>query len=133
MIAVNLSSGIAMKLLPCLTVAALALVGASACATDIRWSASDTFENTASIAPGKVLEVCGMIESRLPVEWKFSATGATEFNVHRHSGQEVIYATRSYQTRAQQGKLSPNSNYEWCWMWTNTAGEPISVTLSLKR
>jgi hypothetical protein len=133
MIAPNLSSGIAMKLPPFSALATFAFFAASASATDIRWSANDTFETTSSIAPGKVLEVCGMIESRLPVEWKFSATGATEFNVHRHSGQDVIYATRSYQTRAQQGKLSPNSNYEWCWMWTNTAGEPISVTMELKR
>jgi hypothetical protein len=122
-----------MKLTPLFTLTAFAFFGTSASAADIRWSANDTFETTSSIAPGKALEVCGIIESRLPVEWKFSATGATEFNVHRHSGQDVIYATRSYQTRAQQGKLSPNSNYEWCWMWTNTAGEPISVTLELKR
>ncbi len=117
----------------CFTLAALISNAASANITDIRWTANDTFEHSGAIAPGKVLEVCGPIESRLPVEWKFSSTGATEFNIHRHSGAGVMYATRSYQTRAQQGKLSPNSNYEWCWMWTNTAGEPVNVKLELKR
>lgn len=122
-----------MKSLHSLAGITAALCCASVCANDIRWSANDTYEHAGSIAPGKVLEVCGVIESRLPVEWRFSATGTTEFNIHRHAGADVIYATRSYQTLAQQGKLSPNSDFEWCWMWINTAAEAVRVKLELKR
>lgn len=102
-------------------------------AADIRWSSSDTFEHSATLAPGKSAEVCGLIESRYPVEWRYSATGPLTFNIHRHSGEEIIYSHRSYLTREQNGKFSPTFNFDWCWMWTNESGEPVTVQLELKR
>ena len=116
------------------TLAAAATVCAfSASAADIRWSASDTFEHTAMIAPGKAEEVCGMIESRYPVTWAYSANGALTFNIHRHSGDDVIYHHRSYLTREQKGKFSPTFNFDWCWMWVNESNEPVTVQVELKR
>ncbi len=108
-------------------------LSAAAGATDIRWSSADTFEHTATIAPGQSAEVCGTVEPRLPVEWRFSATGPLTFNIHRHSGADVVYAMRSYLTREQNGKFSPTLNYEWCWMWTNESTEGVSVRVDLKR
>ena len=102
-------------------------------ATEIRWSSADTVEHTTTIAPGKAAELCGQIEPRLPVDWRYSATGPLTFDIHRHSGQEVIYATRSYLTREQNGKFSPTFNYEWCWMWTNETAESVTVQVNLKR
>ena len=117
-------------------VAALAAIAAStatAAATDIRWSPSDTFEHTATIAPGKGAEVCGKIEPRLPVDWRFSADGPLSFNIHRHSDAEITYAMKSYLTREQNGKFSPTFNFEWCWMWTNETTDPVTVRVDLKR
>jgi hypothetical protein len=106
---------------------------ATAAPADIRWSSSDTFQHTATIAPGKAAEVCGAIESRLPVEWRFVADGPLNFDIHRHSGAEVIYAMRSYLTREQNGKFSPTFNFDWCWMWTNESTEAVTVRVDLKR
>lgn len=102
-------------------------------AADIRWSSSDSFDYTASIAPGQTEEVCGTIEPRFPVEWRFTANGPLTFNIHRHSGADVVYAMRSYLTREQNGKFSPTLNYDWCWMWTNESAEAVTFRVDLKR
>ncbi len=105
----------------------------SAAVTPIRWSGADTFEHSATLPPGQSAEVCGQIEPRMPVDWRFSATGPLTFDIHRHSGSEVIYAMKSYLTREQNGKFSPTFNLEWCWMWTNESAESVTVRVDLKR
>lgn len=124
-----------MKFLALLSTASLAVMAshATASANDIRWSSADTFEHSATLAPGKSAELCGGIEPRLPVDWKFVGDGPLTFNIHRHSGSEVIYATRSYLTREQSGKFSPTFNFEWCWMWTNDTADAVTVQINLKR
>lgn len=112
--------------------AAAALFSLNAMAADIRWS-SDTFQHTTTVAPGKSAEVCGAIESRLPVEWRYVADGPLTFNIHRHSGDEVIYAMKSYLTREQNGTFSPKLNFDWCWMWTNESAEAVTVRIDMKR
>ena len=124
-----------MKFIALLPTAALAalLLPPDAYGTDIRWSSADTFEHAAAVAPGKSAELCGTIEPRLPVDWKYVGDGPLTFNIHRHSGSEVIYATRSYLTREQSGKFSPTFNFEWCWMWTNETTDPVKLQVNLKR
>jgi hypothetical protein len=116
-----------------LTATLLAIFAMNAQATQIAWTANDTFAHTLTVAPGKSSELCGPIEPRLPVEWRFSADGPLDFNVHRHSGDEVIFATKSFLTREQKGKLAPTFGFEWCWMWTNASPAPVTVQVDLKR
>ena len=47
-----------------------------------QWSASDTFEHGPPSSPGKAAEICGTIEPRLPVDWRFLANGTADV---RHS------------------------------------------------
>ena len=120
-------------LLAAIAFVATGLLATTSMATVIRWSSSDTFQHTATIAPGKAAEVCGAIESRLPVEWRFVADGPLNFDIHRHSGADVVYAIRSYLTREQNGKFSPTFNFDWCWMWVNDSADPVTVRVDLKR
>lgn len=124
-----------MKLLALLPTASLAVFAshASASATDIRWSSADTFEHTATLASGKSAELCGTINPRLPVDWKYVGDGPLTFDIHRHSGSEVIYATRSYLTREQNGRFSPTFNFDWCWMWTNETANAVTLRVNLTR
>ena len=117
----------------CAALAATHATNATAAPTDIRWSSTDTFEHTATLTPGQAAEVCGQIEPRLPVDWRFSATGPLNFDIHRHSGDEVIYAMKSYLTREQNGKFSPTFSFSWCWMWINESAENVTVRVDLKR
>lgn len=102
-------------------------------ATEIRWSPSDTFSRTLTVAPGKSAELCGQIEPRLPVDWRYAAEAPLSFNIHRHAGNEVVYAVKSYLTKEQQGTLKPTFNFEWCWMWTNESTAAVSLQVDLKR
>lgn len=106
---------------------------AHAAVTDIGWSSTGTFEHTATLAPGAAAEVCGQIEPRLPVDWRFSATGPLTFDIHRHSGDDVIVAMKSYLTREQNGKFSPTFSLNWCWMWKNESAENVTLRVDLKR
>lgn len=102
-------------------------------ATHVGWSPSDTFEHTQAIAPGKSAEVCGQIEPRLPVRWRYAADGPLNFNIHRHAGEEIIYSVKSFLTQHQEGILSPTLGFEWCWMWTNPSAVNVTLRLDLKR
>jgi len=115
------------------SLSAFAATGAHAAVTDIAWSSTGIFEHTATLAPGQAVEVCGQIEPRLPVDWRFSATGPLTFNIHRHSGDEVVYAMKSYSTREQNSKFSPTFSLYWCWMWTNESAESVTLRADLKR
>jgi len=112
---------------------AAAALPAMANISPIRWSGNDTYEQTSSVAPGQTAEVCGMIDPKLPVQWSFNATGPLTFNIHRHSGQDVVYSVRSYLTREQKGTFSPTLQYEWCWMWTNETDAEVTFRVDLKR
>ena len=122
-----------MKLFALLSAAAFAVLASQASATNIGWSSADTFDYTETLAPGKSAELCGNIEPRLPVEWRYVGDGPLTFDIHRHSGSEVIYATRSYLTRELNGRLSPTFNFDWCWMWTNETENAVTVRVNLKR
>ena len=114
-------------------VLAAAFVASSSMAAELRWSSSDTFQHIANIAPGKAAELCGTVEPRLPVDWRYVADGPLSFNIHRHCGAEVVYAIRSYLTREQNGTFSPTFNFDWCWMWTNETADAVTVRVELKR
>ena len=122
-----------MKLFALLSAAAFAVLASQASATNIVWSSADTFDYTETLAPGKSAELCGNIEPRLPVEWRYVGDGPLTFDIHRHSGSEVIYATRSYLTRELNGRLSPTFNFDWCWIWTNETENAVTVRVNLKR
>jgi hypothetical protein len=104
-----------------------------AAVNEIRWSGNDTFESTMNVAPGKSAEACGQIDPRFPVEWRYSASAPVDFNIHRHSREDVIYATKSVLSREDRGRHAPTFNFEWCWMWTNTSDADVSIRVDLKR
>lgn len=121
------------SLLPMLGLIALSAAPLLVKADDLRWSPADTVDASYVIAPGKSAELCGTVEPRLPVEWQFQANGPLEFNIHRHDGNEIVYATRSYRTRELNGRFSPTLQRDWCWMWTNESSAEVAVRVSLKR
>jgi hypothetical protein len=104
----------------------------SAHANDVIW-ANDAFRSTNTIAPGKIAEQCTDVERGASVRWKFVADGALQFNIHRHAGNDVIYANRSYNTRELDGVFKPSGKYQWCWMWTNETATAVSVRIEMKR
>ncbi len=105
---------------------------AFAYANDIRWI-EGAFASVETISPGKVAERCGDIDPREPVAWTFSADGVLDFNIHRHSGSDVIYTNRAYGTRMLSGTFKPTLKQQWCWMWKNETNAPVTVRIAMKR
>jgi hypothetical protein len=115
------------------TFAAMTVSPTFAAVNEIRWSGNDTFELTMTVAPCKSAEACGQIDPRFPVEWRYAASAPVDFNIHRHSREEIIYATKSVLSREDRGRHAPTFSFEWCWMWTNVSDVDVSIRVDLKR
>jgi hypothetical protein len=111
----------------------ICLASTHAAIIEIRWTDAGTFAHTLTVAPGKIAELCGEIDPKTPVEWKFSADTPLAFNIHRHQGKDVIYAIRRDSVRELNGNLASPTRYEWCWMWMNDSRETIRVETSLSK
>jgi hypothetical protein len=113
-------------------IATTAALSVSAYANDIAW-VNNTSSSTEKIAPGKIAEQCTDMERGASVRWKFNADGALQFNIHRHAGNDVTYANRSYNTRELDGVFKPAGQHQWCWMWTNETAAVVSLRVEMKR
>jgi hypothetical protein len=120
----------ACRLLPLLL---LASPVAGAESIDIAWTPAGEFARTVSVAPGKLVEICGALERGQSVRWTFRADRPLDFNVHYHVGKDVVYPARHDASAAARGTLSVTENHEYCWMWSSTQPTPVRLDVSLAR
>lgn len=95
---------------------------------DIAWSDAGTFTHQTRIAAGKFVELCSPLSAGLKVDWRFDASGPTDFNVHYHQGKEVLFPTKMSQVSHAKDTLRVEVKQDYCWMWSNKS----TVTLELK-
>lgn len=107
-------------------------VAASAEIVEIKW-ADGVFTHKASIAPKKFLEVCGKQKKGETVNWTFSGTAPTDFNIHYHVGKDVSYPENRKGVASAEGSLVAPLDQDFCWMWTNRAAQPLDLELKLKQ
>jgi hypothetical protein len=115
------------------TLACVFSISAQAEVTDVRWSADNAHQHSASIAPKKVVEVCGKLNAGEAVTWEYRADAALDFNIHHHVGKDVFYATRQKATAASNGTLDVTTAQEYCWMWKNTSEKSVQVDVKLRK
>ena len=117
--------------------AALALavmaIDARAELLEIAWDRSGRFETTASVAPGKFVEVCGRLDKWQSVAWSFKADLAMNFNIHYHEGKQVVFPAQQDAVADVHGKLDVSVSQDYCWMWTSKANAPIRLRLTLQK
>ena len=99
---------------------------------DIKWN-EGTFSHKASVAPKKFLEVCGKLFKGGNIAWRYAGTGESDFNIHYHVGNDVIYAEARKGIASAEGNLTIPVDQDYCWMWTNKSAQPIEVEVQLKR
>jgi hypothetical protein len=80
-----------------------------------------------SIAPGKFDEHCLRLEAGEAITWRFSATGAVDFNIHLHQGDKVLYPVRRDGVTRASGTFRARSAEDYCLMWTNRGAAAVSV------
>ena len=95
-----------------------------------RTEAAD-FTREVSILGGKFKELCVPLKSGDRIEWRFSSSADTAFNIHFHVGADVSYPERRERARAAEGVLAAEKDETYCWMWKSLSGEAL-VSVSLK-
>ena len=102
---------------------------------DLVWGADQRFARTATVAPGKFVEVCGPLRAGEAVSWTYTASAPLDFNIHYHVGKAVEYPAKLAHATQGEGTLKVPLEPDYCWMWTNKTASPaqVSVTFQGKR
>ncbi|WP_128000979.1 hypothetical protein [Piscinibacter defluvii] len=100
---------------------------------DIAWSGAGRFEHRVTVAPGKFAEACGRLARAESIAWRFEASGPLNFNIHYHEGKKVRYPERRDALAGASGRLKVALDQDYCWMWTNKAGQPVTLQFLLER
>ena len=116
---------IASLLLPALT--------ARAEVVDVHWSGAGRFVHKATIAPGKSVDLCGRLPAGLKVSWDFAAGAPLDFNLHYHAGKDVVFPSKLNAVTKASDILQTRIEQDYCWMWTNKAGKPATLSVTLQR
>jgi hypothetical protein len=98
---------------------------------ELVWKDGGRFGRTLTLAPGKFAEVCGTLRTGQTVAWSFEAAAPLNFNIHYHVDKDVHYPARQDQVSSLTGDLAVTAAQDYCWMWTNKAGKPVRLGLSL--
>lgn len=116
-----------------LVVACCAASVAQAQNVDVRFDGSGQFAHSGAVAPGQALELCAPLSAAQAVDSRFSATGALDYNVHHHVGDEVVYLELEKGISQHVGRLEPDTDDTYCWMWENKGSSPVDVKAALQR
>ena len=100
---------------------------------DIAWNVSGQYEKTATVQPGKFLELCGDLAKGQAIGWSFEADQSLDFNVHFHQGNEVVFPAKQDAVKQASGTLSVAAKQDYCWMWSNKGATLAVVTARFKR
>ena len=89
------------------------------------------FAREIPVAPGKFKEVCAPLKAGDRVEWRFSSSTETAFNVHYHVGDKAVYPEKRDAVSEANGMLAVDRDEHYCWMWMAGA-KPAAVSVTLK-
>jgi hypothetical protein len=120
-----------------LALLALALLAWPTLANDhiveINWSSDSTFRHSATVAPGKFVEVCGKLGAGDAIGWEFDGTGPMDFNIHYHLGKDAVFPAKLQQVSKAKETLKVGVPQDYCWMWSNKGSTATQLSVNLKR
>ncbi len=99
---------------------------------DLKWN-DGAFSHKAKIAPKKFLEICGKLKKDQRVGWNFNGSAATDFNIHYHVGNDVVYPEQRKAVAKAEGTLVVALDQDFCWMWSNRGDAVVDVEVQLKQ
>lgn len=101
---------------------------------EITWAAADRrFEHSASVAPGKFVELCGKLAKGQAVAWSFNSAQPMDFNIHYHQGEQVVFPVKHNGVAALDGQLAVPLDQDYCWMWSNKTSAAVALAVRLQR
>jgi hypothetical protein len=100
---------------------------------ELQWSAAGEFEHRFEIAPAKFAEVCGKLARGARVAWRFDGSAPSDFNIHYHAGNKVVFPAQRKGVTASRGTFKARIDQDYCWMWTNPSAAPLTLRVHLAR
>lgn len=97
---------------------------------ELKWSAG-AFAHKATVAPKKFLEVCGRLTKSQQISWRFNGSAPTDFNIHYHVGDNVVYPEQRRAVGNADGVFTVPLDQDFCWMWTNKGAEAVTLEVKL--
>jgi hypothetical protein len=96
----------------------------------LKW-ANGQFAYKATLGPKKFIEICGPLKKYQAINWRFSASGVTDFNIHYHVEKLVVTPVDQKNVAAASGITSIDLDQEYCWMWSNKGERAVDLEVSL--
>jgi hypothetical protein len=100
---------------------------------EIDWGPGGRFAHSASVGPGKFVEVCGKLDPGTAIRWEFEASAAVDFNIHYHFGKEIEFPIRQSQVSGGRDTLRVVVREPYCWMWGNKTAGAARIDVQLQR
>lgn len=103
----------------------LALTATAVRAAEVSNAAERALHYT--VPAGGFEEYCVRLRAGEALHYRFEASGAVDFNLHYHRGNEVFYPVKSAQTRAADKLYRAPHADDFCLMWQNAGGAPVTI------
>ena len=100
---------------------------------EIAWDASGSYEKRMTVKSTAFVELCAPLRTGSKVQWDFSGSGLTDFDIHYHRGKTVVAPARAKATLRSNGTLNVRSNEHYCWTWINRSAAAIEVLVQLQK
>jgi len=100
---------------------------------EIAWSRDLAFAHSASVEPGKFVELCGKLAPGDAIRWEFAASVPADFNIHYHVGKEAEFPAKQVQVSSGQDTLRVGVREDYCWMWSNKSASRARIDVRLQR
>jgi hypothetical protein len=85
------------------------------------------------VPPGGFEEHCLQLAAGERVHYRFSASGAVDFNLHYHRGEAVFYPVRKAQVRRHVDDFTAPHADAYCLMWESKATDAVRVEGAVER
>jgi hypothetical protein len=81
--------------------------------------------------PASFIELCTEVKATRPIAWAFEAARPLTFNTHVHVAGEVKLPETMSTVMAARGRLVPDADRAYCWLWSNRYDAPVTVRVRL--
>lgn len=123
--AIHLGTLVALLLLPA--------ARAQAQLVEIHFDEQGRFEHSASIAPGKFIEICSKFSKGQLLSWTFKSDHPMQFNIHYHEGKKVEFPARLQGATTAEARLEAPVDQDYCWLWANKGDAEARLSFAVRR
>lgn len=81
--------------------------------------------------PAEFIELCTTLQTGRVIAWQFEADAPVAFHTHFHVDGDVRATEKMSAITAARGRLTPNGDNDYCWLWSNRSTVPVAIRMRL--